>query len=81
MRLFIFSVSSNDLQKIKKTVDNLYTEKQKIEKEKNKKGKGKTKAKLRMEEDNVSEISNENITQIWGCFNNNCISCFVAGKY
>lgn len=49
-------MSSNDLQKIKKTVDNLYTEKQKIEKEKNKKGKGKTKAKLRMEEDNVSEI-------------------------
>lgn len=56
MRIFIFLVSSNDLQKIKKTVDNLYTEKQKIEKEKNKKGKGKTKAKLRMEEDNVSEI-------------------------
>lgn len=49
-------MSSLDLQKIKRTVDNLYTEKQKMEKEKNKKGKGKTKAKLRMEEDNVSPI-------------------------
>lgn len=49
--------SSSDLQKIKRTIDNLYTEKQKIEKEKNKKGgKGKTKAKLRMEEDNVWSI-------------------------
>lgn len=48
-------MSSSDLLKIKKTVDNLHTEKQKIEKEKNKKGgKGKTKAKLRMEGDGVS---------------------------
>lgn len=50
-----FSVNSSNLQKIKKTVDNLYVEKQKIEKEKSKKGgKGKSKASLRLEEDNVS---------------------------
>lgn len=47
-------MNSNNLQKIKKTVDNLYVEKQKIEKEKSKKGgKGKSKASLRLEEDNV----------------------------
>lgn len=44
-------MTSADLLKIKRTVDNLYTEKQKIEKEKNKKGKGKTKARLRIEGD------------------------------
>lgn len=45
------------MQKIKKSVDNLYTEKQKLEKEKSKKGatKGKAKASLRMEGSNVSE--------------------------
>lgn len=50
-------VTSSDLQKIKKTVDNLYAEKQKLEKEqKNKKGsKGKTKVNLRIESDNVSK--------------------------
>lgn len=50
-------MNSGDLQKIKKTVDNLYAEKQKLEKEqKNKKGnKGKTKVNLRIESDNVSE--------------------------
>lgn len=43
------------MQKIKKTVDNLYTEKQKLEKEKSKKGaaKGKSKASLRMEGNKV----------------------------
>lgn len=47
-------MAATDLQKIKKTVDTLYTEKQKMEKEKTKKGaKGKTKASLRMESDNV----------------------------
>lgn len=53
---FLFLVSSNDLQRIKKTIDNIYVEKQKMEKEKSKKGaggKGKGKAKLRMEGDNV----------------------------
>lgn len=55
---FYISVTSIDIQKIKKTVDNLYVEKQKMEKEKNKKGgKGKTKARLRMEGDNVSETN------------------------
>lgn len=50
----LFIASSSDLQKIKRTIDSLYTEKQKMEKEKSKKGgKGKTKARLRMEEDNV----------------------------
>lgn len=42
------------MQKIKRTVDTLYTEKQKFDKEKSKKGgKGKGKANLRMESDNV----------------------------
>lgn len=52
----VFStVNSSDLQKVKRTIDNLYTEKQKMEKEKSKKGgKGKTKANLRLEKDNVS---------------------------
>lgn len=48
-------MNSNDLKKIKTTVDNLYLEKQKIEKgQKAKKNKGKGKAILRMEGDNVS---------------------------
>lgn len=49
-------MSSSDLQKIKKTVDNLYAEKQKYEKEqKSKKGsKGKSKVTLRLETDDVS---------------------------
>lgn len=49
-------MNSSDLQKIKKTVDNMYAEKQKLEKEqKNKKSnKGKTKVNLRIESDNVS---------------------------
>lgn len=43
------------MQKIKKTVDTLYTEKQKMEKEKSKKGgKGKGKASIRKIDDNVS---------------------------
>lgn len=56
---FLFIVTSTDLQKIKKTIDNIYVEKQKMEKEKSKKGaggKGKGKAKLRMEGDNVYYI-------------------------
>lgn len=57
--LFIFlgqiPVSSTDLQKIKRTIDNLFTEKQKMDKEKNKKGsKGKTKVNLRIETESVS---------------------------
>lgn len=53
----MFAVSSTDIQKIKKSVDNLYNEKQKLEKEKSKKGaaKGKSKASLRMEGSNVSQ--------------------------
>lgn len=59
-------MSSSDLQKIKKTVDNLYAEKQKLEKElKNKKGsKGKTKVNLRIETDDVSIITLNHIN-IW----------------
>lgn len=58
--LFLLSVSSINVQKIKKTVDNLYTEKQKLEKEKNKKGgKGKTKASLRKEGENVSRTNHQ----------------------
>lgn len=50
------SVNSFDMKKIKNTIDNLYLEKQKIEKgDKAKKNKGKGKAKLRMEGDNVSK--------------------------
>lgn len=49
-----FAVTSTDMQKIKKTVDTLYTEKQKMEKEKSKKAtKGKGKASIRKIEDNV----------------------------
>lgn len=48
-------MSSLDIKKIKNSLDNLYLEKQKIEKgEKTKKNKGKGKAKLKMEGDNVS---------------------------
>lgn len=49
-------MNSFDMKKIKNTIDNLYLEKQKIEKgDKAKKNKGKGKAKLRMEGDNVSK--------------------------
>lgn len=52
-------MTSNDIQKIKKTVDNLYSEKQKMEKEKSKKsGKGKGKASIRKIDDNVRRIDN-----------------------
>lgn len=49
-------MSASDMQKIKKTIDNLYTEKQKLEKEKSKKSnaKGKGKASLRLEQTGVS---------------------------
>lgn len=47
------NLTSTDMQKIKKTVDTLYSEKQKMEKEKSKKGaKGKGKATIRKIEDN-----------------------------
>ncbi|XP_019881552.1 eukaryotic translation initiation factor 3 subunit J isoform X2 [Aethina tumida] len=53
------TMSSLDIKKIKNTLDNLYLEKQKIEKgEKPKKSKGKGKAKLKMEGDNqLSQLS------------------------
>lgn len=48
-------MSSFDIKKIKTTIDNLYLEKQKIEKgEKTKKSKGKAKAKIKVEDANVS---------------------------
>jgi translation initiation factor 3 subunit J len=46
-------VSSLDIKKIKNTLDNLYLEKQKIEKgEKTRKNKGKGKAKLKLDDGN-----------------------------
>uniref|UniRef100_A0A1L8DSP8 Eukaryotic translation initiation factor 3 subunit J n=1 Tax=Nyssomyia neivai TaxID=330878 RepID=A0A1L8DSP8_9DIPT len=48
---------STDLKKVKSTVDNLYTEKQKMEKEKSKKGKAKSRAKLRYDGDTQSKIT------------------------
>lgn len=48
-------MSSMDIKKIKNALDNLYLEKQKMEKgDKSKKNKGKGKAKLKLEGDNVS---------------------------
>ncbi|KRT78795.1 hypothetical protein AMK59_6661 [Oryctes borbonicus] len=47
------SMSSGDIKKIKNTIDNLYLEKQKIEKgDKAKKSKGKGKAKLKIDNEN-----------------------------
>ncbi|KAJ8929926.1 hypothetical protein NQ314_017335 [Rhamnusium bicolor] len=53
------TMSSLDIKKIKNSLDNLYLEKQKIEKgDKTKKNKGKGKAKLKMEGDNqLSQLS------------------------
>ncbi|XP_018572394.1 eukaryotic translation initiation factor 3 subunit J [Anoplophora glabripennis] len=53
------TMSSIDIKRIKNSLDNLYLEKQKIEKgEKTKKNKGKGKAKLKMEGDNqLSQLS------------------------
>jgi len=52
------TLNSFDLKKIKTTIDNLYLEKQKIEKgDKAKKSKGKGKAKLKMEGDNLNQYS------------------------
>lgn len=57
------AVSSSDLQKIKRTIDNLYIEKQKMDKEKSKKGsKGKTKVNLRIETESVSSFTNPQST-------------------
>ncbi|XP_030766882.1 eukaryotic translation initiation factor 3 subunit J [Sitophilus oryzae] len=56
------SMNSADIKKIKNTLDNLYLEKQKIEKgDKNKKTKGKGKAKLKLEgdKDNLSAYVND----------------------
>ncbi|XP_055689133.1 eukaryotic translation initiation factor 3 subunit J isoform X2 [Lutzomyia longipalpis] len=50
-------LNSTDLKKVKTTVDNLYTEKQKMEKEKSKKGKAKSRAKLRYDGDTQSKIT------------------------
>ncbi|XP_074037152.1 eukaryotic translation initiation factor 3 subunit J-like isoform X2 [Leptinotarsa decemlineata] len=52
-RKFCATMTSRDIIKIKKSIDNLYWEKQNLEKgDKAKKSKGKRKAKLRMEKDN-----------------------------
>lgn len=65
------------MQKIKKTIDNLYTEKQKLEKEKSKKSnaKGKGKASLRLEATSVSEI-NRPLTNY--CHIIICVLCLQA---
>ncbi|EFA06707.1 eukaryotic translation initiation factor 3 subunit J [Tribolium castaneum] len=53
LRNLCATLSSLDIKKIKNTLDNLYLEKQKIEKgEKSKKNKGKGKAKLRLDDGN-----------------------------
>jgi len=53
LRNLCATLSSLDIKKIKNTLDNLYLEKQKIEKgEKSKKNKGKGKAKLKMDDGN-----------------------------
>ncbi|KAF5269812.1 hypothetical protein FQR65_LT05858 [Abscondita terminalis] len=52
------TLNSFDLKKIKTTIDNLYLEKQRIEKgDKSKKNKGKGKAKLKLEGDNLNQYS------------------------
>lgn len=56
-----FTVNSADIKKIRNTLDNLYLEKQKMEKgDKAKKNKGKGKAKLKMEGENVSTSLKKN---------------------
>lgn len=53
-----FLVTSFDIKKIKTTIDNLYLEKQKIEKgDKARKSKGKAKAKIKVEDENVSSFT------------------------
>lgn len=53
--LSLIAVNSFDIKKIKTTIDNLYLEKQKLEKgDKAKKSKGKGKARIKVEDDNVS---------------------------
>ncbi|XP_044264254.1 eukaryotic translation initiation factor 3 subunit J [Tribolium madens] len=61
LRNLCATLSSLDIKKIKNTLDNLYLEKQKIEKgEKSKKNKGKGKAKLRLDDGNpLSAYVNE----------------------
>lgn len=52
------TLNSFDLKKIKTTIDNLYLEKQRIEKgDKSRKNKGKGKAKLKMDGDNLNQYS------------------------
>ncbi|GAB0099684.1 Eukaryotic translation initiation factor 3 subunit J [Sergentomyia squamirostris] len=58
VRNLCVQLNSIDLKKVKTTVDNLYTEKQKMEKEKSKKGgKAKSRAKLRYDGDTQSKIT------------------------
>jgi hypothetical protein len=54
--LFVFTVGSQDLKKLKTTVENMFLEKTKAEKgEKTKKSKGKGKVKLKVEGEHVSK--------------------------
>lgn len=65
MFIFFILVPSVELKKLKTTVENLFIEKQKIEKgDKSKKNKGKGKAKLKIEGENVSKIKIRDIYDI-----------------
>lgn len=69
-----FTVNSADIKKIRNTLDNLYLEKQKMEKgDKAKKNKGKGKAKLKMEGENVSMCKKKLMEKLQFFFN--CSNC------
>lgn len=54
--MFVFTVGSYDLKKLKTTVENMFLEKTKVEKgDKAKKSKGKGKVKLKVEGEHVSK--------------------------
>lgn len=55
--MFVFVVGSQDLKKLKTTVENMFLEKTRAEKgDKGKKTKGKGKVRLKVEVDHVSKI-------------------------
>jgi translation initiation factor 3 subunit J len=59
--LFVFTVASHDLKKLKTTVENMFLEKIKAEKgDKAKKSKGKCKVKLKVEGEHVSKTFSQN---------------------
>lgn len=79
---FSIAVTSTDMQKIKKTVDTLYSEKQKMEKEKSKKGgKGKVKATIRKIGDNVSSFELSFHRKVTALIEHFSFSVRLPGKY